>query len=176
MTGSLLVASPALLDPNFRRTILFLSNHSAEEGAMGLVLNRPLSKTVADVAQGAVGDALLAAPLHYGGPVSQESIIIASLQWRDNPASVAFQSFNTSLQGEAIPPEWQTGLRVYVGYTGWGKGQLEAEIAQKAWFVIPPRKELVVMENPRTAWRDLLRRMDPMLKLLADAPDDPSLN
>jgi len=178
LTGSLLVATPGLLDPNFRRSILFLSHHSAEEGATGFILNRPVRKTLSDVAKEPVSPEASGAPIFVGGPVGRDEVVLASLQWRPSPISVAFQTFNLDavFGGTVIPSEWQSGLRAFVGYAGWSRGQLESEIAQKSWFVLPPSRGLIEMPNPDTAWRDLLRGMDPMLKLLADAPDDPSLN
>ena len=178
MTGSLLVATPGLIDPNFRRSILFLSHHSSEEGATGFILNRPVSQILADIAPKKVAPGAGKTPLFVGGPVGHENLVLASLQWRDTPTSVAFQTFDMAVAfgNKSIPEEWQPGLRAFIGYAGWTKGQLESEIAQKSWFVIPPTRPLIEMPTPETAWRDLLRGMDPMLKLLADAPDDPSLN
>jgi len=173
MTGSFLVAHPDLHDPNFRRTILFLSHHTAEDGAVGFVLNRPLGRTLAGGDGGKAGEL----EVYFGGPVSSGAIQIASLQWRDDPEAVAFIGLSGPPDQVAeIPSEWRRGLRAFEGYAGWSRGQLESEIAQKAWFVLPPTRELIEMRDPRNAWRDLMRGMDPILKLLAEAPDDPGLN
>ena len=178
LTGSLLVATPGLMDPNFRRSILFLSHHSAELGATGFILNRPVSKTLADISKNQVAPGVSTAPLYVGGPVGHESVVLASLQWRETASPVAFHTFDPEMAfgQQSIPEEWQPGLRAFIGYAGWTKGQLESEIAQKSWFVLAPTRPLIEMTEPQTAWRDLLRGMDPLLKLLADAPDDPSLN
>lgn len=176
LTGSLLVAHPNLLDPNFRRTILFLSHHSPEDGAIGLVLNRPLQKTFGEAAQEKSPEQLEEVGLYYGGPVSLDHVTIASLQWRTNPAAVAFQSFMGNVENIQINAEWKTGLRAFVGYAGWSQGQLEGEIAQKAWLVLSPTRELIEMPDPENAWRDIMRHSGPQLRLLAEAPDDPELN
>lgn len=176
LTGSLLVAHPNLLDPNFRRTILFLSHHSEEDGAIGLVLNRPLKKTFGEAAQKQGPEQLEEVGLYYGGPVSLDHVTIASLQWRTEPATVAFQSFMGNVENIQINAEWKDGLRAFVGYAGWSKGQLEGEIAQKAWIVLSPTRELIEMTDPENAWRDLMRNSGPHLRLLAEAPDDPELN
>jgi putative transcriptional regulator len=176
LTGSLLVAHPNLLDPNFRRTILFLSHHSAEDGAIGLVLNRPLKKTFGEAAQKKGPEQLEEVGLYYGGPVSLDHVTIASLQWRTNPATVAFQSFMGNVENIQINAEWRDGLRAFVGYAGWSRGQLEGEIAQKAWIVLSPTRDLIEMPDPENAWRDLMRHSGPHLRLLAEAPDDPELN
>lgn len=175
LTGSLLVAHPSLLDPNFRRTILFLSHHSAEDGALGLVLNRPLKRTFGEASKTS-GGPLREVDLFYGGPVGLDHITIASLQWRDNPAAVAFQSFMGNIDNIQIGEEWRRGLRAFVGYAGWSQGQLEGEIAQKAWIVLSPTRDLIEMTDPDDAWRAVMRHSAPHLRLLAEAPDDPELN
>ncbi len=176
LTGSLLVAHPSLLDPNFRRTILFLSHHSDEDGAVGLVLNRPLPTHLDKAAKKKQPGFMQNLDLFYGGPVARDQVTIASLQWRDNPTSVAFHSFTGDVGDIQIAPEWQPGLRAFVGYSGWSKGQLESEIAQNAWLVIQPSRPLIEMEQPENAWKDVMRQSGPLLKLLAEAPDDPGLN
>lgn len=174
LTGSLLVAHPTLLDPNFRRTVLFLSHHSKDDGAVGLVLNRPLKKKFRDVVTSDSPPILKDVNLFYGGPVSTDAVTIASLQWKQNPTSVAFHSFDGEI--DDIEPEWQPGLRAFIGYSGWSSGQLEREIAQKAWLVLSPTRELIEMLNPEDAWRKIMRSSGPLLRLLAEAPDDPELN
>jgi putative transcriptional regulator len=176
LTGTMLVAHPRLLDPNFRRAILFLSHHSAEDGAIGLILNRPLKKTFADVAAQKVADGFKDVELYYGGPVGADHLTLASLQWRTNPASVAFQSFMGNIEDVYIEPQWRRGLRAFVGYAGWSRGQLEGEIEQKAWLVLPPARELIEMDDPEGAWRRIMRSSGPLMKLLGEAPDDPERN
>jgi putative transcriptional regulator len=176
LTGSMLVAHPRLLDPNFRRTILFLSHHSAEDGAIGLILNRPLKKTFGEVAAQTISDTFKNVALYYGGPVAADHLTLASLQWRTNPASVAFQSFMGNIEDVHIEPQWRLGLRAFVGYAGWSQGQLEGEIGQKAWLVLPPARELVEMKEPENAWRRIMRNSGPLMKLLGEAPDDPEMN
>jgi putative transcriptional regulator len=176
LMGSILVAHPNLLDPNFRRTILFLSHHSEEDGAIGLVLNRPLRKKLGEVTTPKKAAEWSDIELFYGGPVGTDQVTLASLQWRDDPTEVAFQSFMGNIENVHIDPEWNEGLRAFVGYAGWSQGQLENEIAQKAWLVLQPVREIIEMENPDTAWREIMRNSGPMMKFLAEAPDDPELN
>ena len=158
----MLVAHPRLLDPNFRRTILFLSHHSAEEGAIGLILNRPLKKTFGEVAAQKISDVFKNVELYYGGPVAADHLTLASLQWRTDPASIAFQSFMGNIEDVYIEPQWRSGLRAFVGYAGWSRGQLEGE--------------LVEMREPENAWQRVMRSSGPLMKLLAEAPDDPEKN
>ena len=164
LTGSLLVAHPCLRDPNFRRTIVFLSQHCPEEGATGFVLNRPLQ---------ALPDA--AVPVFFGGPVGMEESLLTSLQWRENPSLVAFRAF-TDVGDADSRQGWEKGLRIFEGYAGWSSGQLEQEIEGNTWLVIPPTRELIEMNAPDTAWQNIMRNSGPLLHLLSEAPDDPGLN
>lgn len=176
LTGSLLVAHPTLLDPNFRRTILFLSHHSSEDGAIGFVLNRPFEKTLGDLTTANIPATLANAPAYYGGPVGNDEVLLASLQWNDDPSSVTFQSYMGELDEVVVDPNWEKGLRAFVGYAGWTQGQLEREIAEKAWLVIPPTRELIEMDDPVAAWKEVMRKAGPLLWLQAEAPDRPDLN
>ncbi len=174
MTGSILVATPALLDPNFRRTILLLSHHTREEGAVGIVLNRPMGMTFGEITSGEkVVPELEGVPMFYGGPVGALQPVLIGLRWEES--GLNFHNFSGGNTRE-IPPEWKDALRIVVGHSGWTAGQLESEIEQKSWFVLPPSRDLIEMNPPELAWRSLLRRMNPMLKLLAEAPEDPFLN
>jgi putative transcriptional regulator len=167
LTGSLLVAHPSLHDPNFRRTIIFLSQHSEEDGALGFVLNRPLDVIQLKESSGV--------PVYYGGPVEPGNMLLASIQWHEKRSLVAFRAFGT-VEDECDREGWEKGLRVFAGYSGWNAGQLEHEIAQNSWIVMPPTGSLIAMENPGTAWLEIMRNSGPFLTLLAEAPDDPSLN
>ncbi|MGH8045953.1 MAG: YqgE/AlgH family protein [Chthoniobacterales bacterium] len=173
MTGSLLVAHPNLRDPNFRRTILFLSHHNAEDGAVGLVLNRPMRKTMADLSG---SGSLQRVPVFYGGPVGEEELLLASVQWHESPGAVSFRGFGSIAEEPIIPPEYHPGLRAFRGYAGWSRGQLEEEIAERAWLVFAPSRRLIDMPNPENAWLDVMNHLGPVYRLLAGMPDDPSLN
>jgi len=166
LTGSLLVAHPCLRDPNFRRTIVFLSQHSSEEGATGFVLNRPLRELNDDDA---------GIPVFFGGPVCTDQSLLASLQWRENPTIVAFRAF-LEPAGESSRQGWERGLRIFEGCSGWSPGQLEQEIEGNTWIVIPPTRELIEMENPEAAWQSIMRNSGPLLHLLSEAPENPANN
>jgi len=177
MTGSLLVAHPNLRDPNFRRTILFLSHHNADDGAVGLVLNRPLRKTMSEFPEHSASAApMRRVPVFYGGPVGSEDLLLASMQWHESPGAVSFRGFGSASEGPVIPPEFHPGLRAFQGYAGWSRGQLEGEIAEKAWLVFPPSRRLIDMPNPEGVWLDIMGHLGPVYRLLAGMPDDPSLN
>ena len=166
LTGLLLVAHPALRDPNFRRAIVFLSQHSLQDGATGFVLNRPLEPDL-------TGD--LKTPVFFGGPVDAGSMLLASLQWRENPAMVAFRAFPDGA-GEDSRHGWEEGLRIFVGCSGWSPGQLEGELAENTWLVVAPTRDLIEMKNPEQVWKNIMRSAGPLLHLLGEAPDDPTKN
>lgn len=170
LTGSILVAHPSLRDSRFRRTVLFLSHHSAEGGATAFVLNRPLEQSLSQI------PGLPEVPLYYGGPVEADKILLASLQWRENPTVVAFRAFAGRSGEEMVDKEWLPGLRAFAGYAGWSSGQLEGEIAEDAWVVIPPTREIIEMDSPDDIWKSLMRNSGPLMHLLSEAPDHPERN
>ena len=170
LTGSILVAHPALRDPRFRRTILFLSHHAEDEGATGFVLNRPLDQTLTHI------PGVPEIPIYYGGPVEPERIVMACLQWREHPTVVAFRAFVGRTGEELVDDEWLPGLRAFAGYAGWSRGQLEGEIAENSWLVIPPTRDIIKMPSPENLWRSIMRNSGPMMHLLSEAPDHPENN
>src|SRR5439155_26992713 len=80
--GSLLVAHPSMLDPNFRRAVLFISPHTADDGALGVILNRPLEKEVSEVVAETPLNALDKVPVFFGGPVGRDRLIFAAWEWK----------------------------------------------------------------------------------------------
>lgn len=173
LAGRILVASPLLKDPNFRRTVLFLVSHSAQEGAMGYVLNRPLDSQIEIDGE----DGPLKADIHFGGPVHQDRLSIVSLQWKKPAGFVAFHAMEAEVEAlPSVPKEWESGLRAFAGYSGWSAGQLEDEISQSAWLVVEPTESLITMHQPQAVWDQILSQCGPLMTLMAAAPDDPSKN
>lgn len=174
--GSLLIAHPNLLDPNFRRTILYLSANDPADGSVGVVLNRETSKKVADFLPdkdlGILGDV----PVFIGGPVGQDQLIFASFHWSKESQSVDCKQHLLINEALQIAEEEFSAVRAFVGYAGWSQGQLEAELQQKAWLVQKPDRDLLDLRKCKRMWSDIMRTQGPWLRLLAVAPDDPSLN
>jgi putative transcriptional regulator len=176
LKGKLLISSPALFDPNFRRTIVLVAHHD-DEGAMGLVLNRPAELPVEVAAPQLVSLVDGDEPVHVGGPVSPESLMV--LAEFDNPAEsaapvVADVGF---VPADAEPEEIETRrARVFAGYAGWGAGQLEAELDEGSWIVEEARAEDAFANDPDELWREVLLRKGGAFTLLASMPADPSLN
>ena len=183
-TGSLLVALPTLTDPHFRRTILFLNHHDPEEGSIGFVLNRPRQLCLGDLTspQGmATGSDQI--PVYEGGPVERKSLIVAKLHWSEERASLQ------SLDREEIPSpfdqaSWIHGespdLRAFTGYAGWSGGQLERELAEKSWVLLPPTLDLLLpiktSEEGNDRWRAIMKTLGPLYHLMAQTPDNPEHN
>lgn len=178
LQGHLLVASPALGDPNFARTVIAIANHD-EDGALGIVLNRPSDTEVVDAVpelEGVVdGDEVV----YVGGPVQPASIVV--LAEFEDPAEAAYL-----VCGAVGLVSDRTGLerlddatarrRIYAGYAGWGPGQLEDEIEREDWIVVPALPEDVFAEEPLGLWGQVLERKGGQFRLLARMPLDPSLN
>ncbi|KAF0093992.1 MAG: hypothetical protein E1N59_2250 [Puniceicoccaceae bacterium 5H] len=176
LRGNLLVAHPSLLDPNFQRSVVLLSAHSESDGALGVIINRPLHKKLGDVRTEVSFGPLAEIPLYEGGPVATDQIILVAWKWDVEEATfqlyfgVADETLN-----ELMEEEPNLIVRAFVGYSGWAGGQMETELEEKAWLVAPIRKDYLDAEEIQ-AWRRILKHEDPKLGFFADAPDDPSLN
>jgi putative transcriptional regulator len=179
LRGKLLLASPTLVDPNFRRAVVLIAEHT-EDGAMGLVLNRAATASVAEAVPdlGWLTDA--EAPVFVGGPVSPNGVIV--LAEFDDPAYAA-----ALVEGDLgfVPADADDAdalaasvrrTRVFAGHSGWGPGQLEGEIAEDAWIVEAPRREEIFTDDPEGLWSAVLRRKGRRFALLSTMPEDPSLN
>ena len=165
LTGAVLVAHPLLRDPNFRRSVIFISQHSAEDGAMGFVLNRPVEMLQPAESQ---------FPVFHGGPVEPDSMIVTSIQWRESPPTVAFRSFTEMPTDE--DRGWMEGMRIFAGFSGWSPGQLERELETQSWVVVAPNRELIEMREPAEVWIRIMREASPALRLMAEAPENPEWN
>src|SRR5436190_983436 len=177
LRGKLLLASPALLDPNFARTVVLITEHG-DEGAMGIVLNRPsdaaVEAVVPELAEIAGGE-----PIWIGGPVQPEALVLLA-EFSDPAAAawivvadVGLASADVDLDELAVAV--RRG-RVYAGYSGWGPGQLEAEMEVDSWIVEPPLPAELFPEDPATLWSDVLARKGGQYSLIARMPVDPSQN
>jgi putative transcriptional regulator len=177
LRGKLLIASPSLVDPNFARSVVLITEHS-EEGAMGVVLNRPSETDVDEVAPelAPVADG---EPVFVGGPVQPQALVVLA-RFADLDAAawivaedVGFVAAETV--GERLTEAVRRG-RVYAGYSGWGAGQLEAELEEDAWIVEAPLPAELFPEDPEALWSTVLERKGGQFALIARMPEDPSLN
>ncbi len=177
LRGKLLIASPALGDPNFSRTVVLITEHG-DEGAMGIVLNRPADAEVSEVLP-ELSDIAVEEPIFVGGPVQPEALVVLG-EFSDPDkaawivvADVGLVSADTDI--EDLPGAVRRG-RVYAGFSGWGPGQLEDELEEDAWIVEPPIPPELFPDDPSTLWSDVLERKGGQYALVARMPEDPSLN
>jgi putative transcriptional regulator len=176
LEGSLLIAHPGLLDPNFRKTVLYLSATEPGEGAFGMILNRPADRTIADLLPERDMGPLGKVPVFLGGPVGRDQLIFASFQWSSVAKKLTCKHHIALEEAQQALRDEETILRAFVGYSGWSDGQLEQELAQKAWMLKRPGREILDVKRSATLWRDLMRSFGPLFRIVADAPDDPSRN
>jgi len=176
--GKLLLAAPTLRDPNFARTVVLVGVHN-EEGAMGVVLNRPSQVPVAEAVpqlEQAVGDE---EPVYVGGPVQQSSIVCLAEFLDPTPAGlivlgrIGFPSPEIDIDELTEVTERR---RVFAGYAGWGGGQLDEELEQGDWIPHPAVPEDIFTTAPEELWSMVLARKGGSYALLARMPANPNLN
>lgn len=177
----LLVATPALLDPNFVDTVVLLLD-ADDQGALGVVLNRPSAVRVADVLEGWGEVVDEPEVLFQGGPVStQGALALARLRTPDD-VPVGFRAVDglLGLVDLDTPVELiegsLDGLRIFAGYAGWGAEQLVGEIDEGSWYVVPGQLPDVFRVDTADLWRDVLRRQPGELAWHSTRPFDPDLN
>lgn len=179
--GMLLVATPVLLDPNFSDTVVLMLDVD-EHGALGVVLNRPSPVPVAAVLED--WDEQVADPgvLFRGGPVSTEGALAVALLRTPGEAPVGFREVSGALGILDLDTPVELvdgtlrGMRIFAGYAGWGAGQLEAEIEEGSWYVVPGLAPDAFRDDPDDLWRDVLRRQPGQLAWHSTRPVDPELN
>lgn len=179
--GMLLVATPALLDPNFASTVVLMLDVD-DSGALGVVLNRPSGLPVAEVLE--PWRDVVAEPevLFQGGPVGTEGALAVALLRAAIAAPVGFREVTGQLGLVDLdtPVELLEGsvaeMRIFAGYAGWGADQLAGEIEEGSWYVVPAQADDIFREDPSDLWRDVLRRQPGDLAWHSTRPADPDLN
>jgi putative transcriptional regulator len=181
LVGRLLVATPSLRSAAFTRTVVLLLDHG-DEGALGVVLNRPMEVDVAAVLPAWQPHVTSPGVLFQGGPVALDSALgLVSVPGDElEPPGVRRISGSLGLVDlDAAPEEVVprvSGLRIFAGYAGWAGGQLEAEVGEGSWYVVDGEARDPFVDDPQTLWRDVLRRQRGDLAYVASFPPDPSLN
>lgn len=189
LVGALLVAAPSLLDENFVRTVILVLDHG-DEGALGLVLNRPTGVGVDEILGPWQPQATLAPPavIFRGGPVEPNAVIglARSVGADDGDDRSGGHGAFRSILGPvgtidlSVPPDEQplslAGVRLFSGYAGWSPGQLESELEDNAWFVVAADAADALRDEPEGLWHDVLRRQRGELAMLASYPVHPSMN
>jgi putative transcriptional regulator len=177
LQGQLLVASPGLLDPNFRRTVVLVTEHT-EDGAAGLVLNRPTESEVSEIVPALESLVDDGEPIFMGGPVQPNGVLVlGEFLDPDDAAVPLFGSlgFPSLDEPDDVVP-LTTRRRIFAGYAGWGSGQLEDELAREDWILEEAQPDDAFTEAQQELWADVLRRKGGIYELVARMPEDPSVN
>ncbi|MFM8619773.1 MAG: YqgE/AlgH family protein [Opitutaceae bacterium] len=173
VAGSLLLAHPSLRDPNFRRSVVLMSLHNAE-GAMGVVLNRPAGKRLAELSGEFALTALAKIPVFRGGPVQPEQLVLAA--WQSRPDGFRLHFGIEPSHATELLAEEGTHVRAFLGYSGWSAGQLENEMKASTWIVADVPGDLLSHAQDDSLWRAVLGREGSEWRLLAGEPEEPELN
>jgi len=179
--GTMLASAPDMMDPNFMHTVVLICQHS-EDGAFGLVVNRQSDLIAEDLLPADSSLAATGLPVYSGGPVGMDAVqflhripdevpggieIFGGLHLGGEVADLGLAVRNRPLEED---------LRLFLGYSGWEGGQLEAELASGSWLPAPPRMEAVFASDQRTAWRGVVRSLGDATRGLEDLPPDVSWN
>ena len=173
IAGSLLLAHPAMRDPNFRRCVVLMSAHGAD-GAMGIVMNRPLGKRLGELnGEFALGP-LAGVPVFTGGPVQPKQLLLVAWQDRDDGFQLHFGI--EAEKAAQLLAEAGTQVRAYLGYSGWSRGQLENELKHDTWIVTDIPGNLLAQPQDGMLWQKVLGNLGDDWRLAAGEPDDMSRN
>jgi putative transcriptional regulator len=181
--GTLLVAGPGLLDPNFRRTVVYIIDHRGE-GTLGVVLNRPSNVSVREVLPAWGEHSSDPGSMFIGGPVENKTALcLAALRSGHDPDSIdgvlgvsgPVALVDLDSDPGALAPRLR-GLRIFAGYAGWSEGQLAGEISRGDWILAPALPDDVVCSDASDLWGRVLRRQGMPLALLATFPADVTVN
>ena len=174
LPGKILLAHPTLLDPNFRRAIVYLVSYDPLLGAFGFIINRPTQQLYSDLAFEKPDDIEVDAPLYVGGPVGTNRVMMARLEWDNEARRTEFTHTLPLKELEAWVAEESSEFLALIGYSGWGLGQLEAELKENSWVIMESDYDLRRADGK--TWKRLIGSVNPTLRLLAELPDDPELN
>lgn len=180
LKGKLLVATPGLVDPNFARSVVLICEHN-EEGAIGVILNRPSETPLPDELW--EWEPIVAGPpvVFVGGPVMPEGALClatspgaeAAEGWHPVFGPLGTADLERGPDGITAPVD---RARVFAGHSGWAPGQLEGELDAGGWFVCDADPDDALTPEPEALWSFVLRRQGGRLAMVATYPEDPSLN
>lgn len=177
--GILLIADPFLKDPNFMRTVIFLCEHQ-EEGSFGFVVNKQFEQTLDELMEGFEGQRI---PVYYGGPVQMDTIhflhqypekipggtqVMKGVYWGGDFNVLADMVKNGEVDFNKV--------RFFIGYSGWGSGQLTDELKEKSWLTVSATRKLIFHKEPADIWKDSLIHLGGGYEMMINFPIDPQLN
>ena len=176
LQGKLIVSSPSLNDPNFRKTVVLIAHHD-DEGAMGLVLSRPSDVAAGDAVP--LIERLPGAddPVFVGGPVQPEALMVLA-QFEDvTDAAAPIMDGLGFMPADSEPDDLSiVRMRLFAGYSGWGVGQLEQELAEASWIVVDAEPGDAFADDPDELWRTVVHRKGGAFELMENMPFDPGMN
>ena len=179
LKGHLLISEPNMLDVNFKRSVILLTDHNEIE-SIGFILNQPTKLFVNDLINGFPS---FDAPIYIGGPVQNDTLhfihcmgdliddsihVKENLYWSGN--------FQTLMKLVIEKKIFSSQIRFFAGYSGWGAGQLERELEEQSWIVAPGNSEIALRQHNQKLWKNFISQMDKEYAIWANMPDDPSLN
>lgn len=177
LSGSLLIAHPSLIEPTFRRTVIFLADHDAKTGSFGVVMNRPTGKLVGDLLEVQPLGKLARVPVLAGGPVEPDKMLLAAFRWYPEKRTLECKHHISLEEAANLADAQHHTVRAFVGFSGWSGGQIEGELAQRSWLVRKADKEEVLeVERAPRLWQEMTSTFGPWFQLVAEAPDDAGLN
>ncbi|MFI5357073.1 MAG: YqgE/AlgH family protein [Opitutales bacterium] len=172
VAGSLLLAHPALQESTFRHTVILMSSHD-DQGAMGVVLNRPLGRRLGELNGEFALGALAGVPVYRGGPVAETQLVLAAWETRDDGFRLHF-GIEPVKAAQCLDEAMH--VRAFLGYAGWSGGQLENELKRNTWVISDIPENLVNQPQDESLWRSILGAKGADWRLLADEPDEPDRN
>jgi len=176
LRGKLLVSSPALVDPNFRKTVVLVAHHD-DDGAMGLVLSHPSEVAAVDAVPVLGGLPGADDPVFVGGPVQPEAFMVLAEFDDVGQAAAPIMGGLGFMPADAEPDELAIRrLRLFAGYSGWGEGQLEDELEADSWIVVDAQADDAFADDPDELWRSVLQRKGGAYSIMENMPFDPGLN
>ncbi|MFN2456911.1 MAG: YqgE/AlgH family protein [Chitinophagaceae bacterium] len=177
--GVLLIADPFLKDPNFMRTVVFLAEHR-EEGTVGFVLNRQYENTLDELIPEIAGFKL---PVYYGGPVQMNTVHFLHSYPKQIPGGIeVVKGIFWGGEFDSVIDLVNSGkadinkIRFFIGYSGWGTGQLESEMAEKTWLTVEATRKLIFHSKAENVWKDSLKHLGGDYEMMINFPIDPQLN
>jgi len=181
LQGQLLVAVPQLPDANFHRTVVLMLQHDAQ-GAVGLILNRSTPVELREVWKEITGrDVTVSGPIFIGGPVEGPLMALhTSAELADAPVFGGVFVTSQKPKLESLVERGEHPLRLYTGYSGWGAGQLEGELAAGGWFIAKASLEIVFADDDDAVWKQVAESIGRQIAFgdidERRIPPDPSLN
>lgn len=174
IAGALLLAHPSLRDSNFEKTVVFISMHDGENGAFGVVLNRPSGRRLNELMPDQDLGALSMVPVYLGGPVATDQLLLAAFRWEETPAggSWTWRHDLTFESASEVVQEEGTILRVFAGYSGWSQGQLEKELRHNTWVVHVPDEQILEPDLVNFLWKGLVGTHGPVFQFLTNPPEN----